>query len=145
MKKVSVNVSIAGENEEVKMVFFPASMFVGGRNGISFTPNKEFMKSGKVTNLAIEDVKSLKVNKKEWQEIAASSFCGFTLELFDDGKDGGLISTIQKISTDLDKAVKDGMIEGGVTMIKDFLVQIMSANLPKKEEEPKFDEEEATV
>ena len=135
MKKVSVNVSV-DVNNEYKLVIFPASMFAGS-NGISFTYDK---KNGKVEDFEITNIKPVKMTKQEWNKDAAAADLGFSFELFDNGKDGGLISTIQKISIDLDKAVTDGMIDSGVVMFKDFLRGIAIPDLPKKEEDPKFEE-----
>ena len=135
MKKVSVNVSV-DVNNEYKLVVFPASMFAGS-NGISFTYDK---KNGKVEDFEISNIKPVKMTKKEWNKDAAAADLGFSFELFDNGKDGGLISTIQKISIDLDKAVTDGMIDSGVVMFKDFLRGIAIPDLPKKGEDPKFEE-----
>ena len=136
MKKVSVNVSVDANNE-YKLVIFPASMFAGS-NGISFMYDK---KSGKVEDFEISNIKPVKMTKKEWNKDAAASDLGFSFELFDNGKDGGLISAIQKISIDLDEAVTGGMIESGAVMFKEFLRGIVIPDLPKKEEEePKFEE-----
>lgn len=135
MKKVSVNVSV-DVNNEYKLVVFPASMFAGS-NGISFTCDK---KNGKVEDFEISNIKPVKMTKKEWNKDAAAADLGFSFELFDNGKDGGLISAIQKISIDLDKVVTDGTIDSGVVMFKDFLRGIVIPDLSKKEEDPKFEE-----
>lgn len=137
MKKVSVNVSV-DVNNEYKLVIFPASMFAGS-NGISFTYDK---KNGKVEDFEISNIKPVKMTKKEWNKDAAAADLGFSFELFDNGKDGGLISIIQKITTiDLDEAIAGGAIESSVKLFKDFLRGITIPDLPKKEEEPKFEEE----